>query len=148
MNLPRHPTETPRAHAARVAYVTMGPERSLDAVAQQLHKSVTLLGRWSKRWDWVACAAEWDAAQLEEAANRAGEAYQQQVAAMRQTMTKRAQGIIGVADKLLVKVVAAIDSGEVRVSDLRVVLQAYQTAMDMDAMALGLDGVLRGQGDG
>jgi hypothetical protein len=43
-----------------VVYRDAGLDRSLEAVGRKLHKSVTLLGRWSSRHEWVARAAAWD----------------------------------------------------------------------------------------
>lgn len=45
--------ETPQALEAFVRYRDMGPDRSIDAVAQALDKSHTLIGRWSAEHGWV-----------------------------------------------------------------------------------------------
>jgi len=50
----QQPREGAKAFAAFKAYLDMGAERSLEAVAQKLHKSVTILGRWSAKYDWQA----------------------------------------------------------------------------------------------
>lgn len=50
----QRPGESDKAFAAFSLYLSMGPERSLAAVAQKLRKSVTLLGRWSSKFDWPA----------------------------------------------------------------------------------------------
>ena len=44
--------ESAKAFAAFSAYLGMGPERSLEAVAQKFTKSSRLLKRWSRRFDW------------------------------------------------------------------------------------------------
>ena len=41
----------------------MGNERSLRRVAEQLHKSETIIGRWSGKHNWVERVAAWDAEQ-------------------------------------------------------------------------------------
>ena len=41
-------------------YRDMGVSRSLSAVAQRLHKSKTLMGRWSSEYNWVDRTREWD----------------------------------------------------------------------------------------
>jgi hypothetical protein len=48
----QQPKETGKAFAAFSAYLGMGPERSLEAVAQRFTKSSRLLKRWSRRFDW------------------------------------------------------------------------------------------------
>src|SRR6516165_9804649 len=44
--------ESDKAFAAFSLYLSLGAERSLAVVAQKLHKSVTMLGRWSAKFDW------------------------------------------------------------------------------------------------
>ena len=50
----KQPRESAKAFAAFSEYLNMGAGRSLGAVAQRLHKSVTMLGRWSRKYDWPA----------------------------------------------------------------------------------------------
>jgi hypothetical protein len=50
----RQPAESEPAFQAFRTYLEMADERSVRAVAQRLHKSSTMVGRWSKRWKWVA----------------------------------------------------------------------------------------------
>src|SRR2546423_8344558 len=44
--------ESAKAFAAFSVYLSMGPERSIEAVAQKVTKSSRLLKRWSRRYDW------------------------------------------------------------------------------------------------
>lgn len=53
----QQPRESNKAFAAFSLYLNLGPERSLATVAQELHKSVTMLGRWSAKFDWPARVA-------------------------------------------------------------------------------------------
>ena len=48
----QRPKESGKAFAAFAVYLSMGSERSLAQVGQQLGKSVGLIERWSKRFDW------------------------------------------------------------------------------------------------
>lgn len=48
----QQPRESDKAFAAFSLYLSLGPERSLAVVAKKLQKSVTLLGRWSSKFDW------------------------------------------------------------------------------------------------
>jgi hypothetical protein len=70
----RQPGETQRAYVAFTSYRDMGPnERSIRAVARTLHRSVTLIGRWSARWGWVVRADQWDDAMAKETERQARE---------------------------------------------------------------------------
>ena len=46
--------ESAKAFAAFALYLSLGPQRSLPLVAQQCNKSVSLMGRWSARFNWSA----------------------------------------------------------------------------------------------
>ena len=50
----QQPKESAKAFAAFKAYLDMGAERSLEAVAQKFSKSSRLLKRWSSKYDWQA----------------------------------------------------------------------------------------------
>jgi hypothetical protein len=58
----RQPGESASAYAAFREYQWQ-ERRSVRDVARQLNKSVTLIGRWSTRWNWVARVAAFDADQ-------------------------------------------------------------------------------------
>jgi len=54
MNLwERQPNEGSRPHEAFELYLGLGTARSLEKVAQECSKSVSLLRRWSAQWSWV-----------------------------------------------------------------------------------------------
>lgn len=48
------PKESAKAFSAFASYLSLGPERSLPKVAEKCGKSVSLMGRWSARFDWSA----------------------------------------------------------------------------------------------
>jgi hypothetical protein len=50
----QQPNETNKAFEAFTVYLSMGPERSLDAVRRKCGKSARLIERWSSRFDWPA----------------------------------------------------------------------------------------------
>lgn len=56
----RWESESTKAYEAFSIYRDMGRERSLSKVAEKLQKSETLMGRWSRTYDWVKRAAKWD----------------------------------------------------------------------------------------
>ena len=59
----RQEDESTKAYEAFCIYRDMGIQRSLSKVAEQLQKSDTLMGRWSRTFDWVERAAQWDSEQ-------------------------------------------------------------------------------------
>lgn len=77
--VPRLDEESARAHAAKIAYVTMGPDRSLEKTRQRLGKSAAgytrTLEEWSTRFDWAATARAWDDQQAAAALAHAADAY-------------------------------------------------------------------------
>lgn len=48
----QQPKESAKAFAAFSVYLNLGPERSLETVAQKITKSSRLLKKWSVRWKW------------------------------------------------------------------------------------------------
>ncbi|MEY4385234.1 MAG: hypothetical protein RLY20_517 [Verrucomicrobiota bacterium] len=50
----QQPKESNKAFAAFRAYLDMGPQRSLEAVARKLTKSSRLMKNWSSKFDWPA----------------------------------------------------------------------------------------------
>lgn len=71
MPIPRKPAwnkrtnESAKAFAAFKAYRDLGPDRSLKAVGRGLGKSKVMMEKWSRRFEWVARVADWDADQEE-----------------------------------------------------------------------------------
>jgi hypothetical protein len=49
----QRPKESDKAFAAFAMYLSMGPERSLEAVRQKCGKSSRLIQRWSSHWRWT-----------------------------------------------------------------------------------------------
>ena len=49
----QRPKESDKAFAAFAMYLSMGAERSLEAVRQKCGKSSRLIQRWSSRWRWT-----------------------------------------------------------------------------------------------
>jgi hypothetical protein len=57
----RQPNESPKAFEAFAIYRDMACQRSLAAAGWKLHKSRSLLSRWSAAHGWVKRVAAWDA---------------------------------------------------------------------------------------
>lgn len=56
----RQPKESAQAYEALSLYLSMGAERSLRKVAQELGKSNTLISRWSSAWNWQKRSRDYD----------------------------------------------------------------------------------------
>src|SRR3954469_1911457 len=56
----QQPRESSKAFAAFNLYLSLGPQRSLAAVAQKLSKSGQLLKRWSRKFEWPARVQAYD----------------------------------------------------------------------------------------
>lgn len=56
----RQKGESAQAFEAFSTYLQMGPERSIRAVMQELHKSYTIIARWSRENGWVERCRAWD----------------------------------------------------------------------------------------
>lgn len=56
----RQPKESVQAFEAFELYLSMGAERSLRKVAQELGKSNTLISRWSSTWSWQKRSRDYD----------------------------------------------------------------------------------------
>lgn len=57
----RQPKESAQAYEAFYLYLKMGEKRTVRKVAQELDKSLTLIGRWSSTWSWKQRSADYDA---------------------------------------------------------------------------------------
>ena len=106
----RQPEETAKPFEAFCIYRDLGPERSLSKVAEKLQKSDTLMGRWSRTYDWVNRATAWDAEQ-----DRI--ARQEQIKAIKAMRNRHA----GMAKAMIVKAGRAlqrIPDEEIKASDI------------------------------
>lgn len=110
----RQPEETTKAFEAFCIYRDLGTDRSLEKVATKLQKSNTLMGRWSRTYDWVKRAAAWD----DEQERIEREIAQREQANEIRNMRKRHAGI---ATAMLVKAATAlqrIPDDEIKASDI------------------------------
>ena len=146
IEIPRLPNESARAHAAKVAYVTAGPGRSLEKTRQLLAKDspgyTRVLKEWSARHDWAATARAWDDQQAAEAIRRAGEAYRAQMERHRTDAMQSGQALYGVAIEMLATLRGQARTVEYTPAALATIARALTVALDLQAHALRLDAIL------
>ncbi|MBQ8331120.1 MAG: hypothetical protein IJX94_01305 [Clostridia bacterium] len=57
----RQPKESVQAYEAFSLYLELGYKRTVRKVAQDLNKSLSLIGGWSSTWNWQQRSADYDA---------------------------------------------------------------------------------------
>lgn len=166
ITIPRLEEEGSRAYAARVEYVTAGPQRSLEKLVERAQSApkarptqrLATLKRWSSKYDWVDHARRYDDTLAGIAAQEAADAYRADLEAHRKKAMEAGQGLYTVAGRLLKKLDAALSSPRQIVGEdgklytlhgidftaatLTTVSRALQTALDLEAHALGVDKLL------
>lgn len=122
----RQDRESPQAFEAFAVYRDLGPARSVTKVAQELGKSRTLLGRWSRQYTWVMRAAAYDREQ-----DRLFLAEQRQARRdIARRHAKLAQAFLGKAVARL----QALDPRELSPGEL---LRYFQVAAEIERRAVG-----------
>lgn len=103
----RQPGESEEAYAAFTVYYTARLERSIRKTAEKVGKSRVLMERWSRRWNWVDRAREYDNALAREEfkstvrAVREMNAYQASVGKL--LLSKGVKALSKMKDEKLVK---------------------------------------------
>jgi hypothetical protein len=161
IEIPRLPDESSRAYEARVRYVTMGPERSIDKVAHQRgiktgSRSTTLL-EWSRQYGWVESARQYDEQQAFLTIQEAAATYRKDLEEHRAKTMKAGGDLFTVAQALLVQCGRAIRGQQIEGKDgklytipameltpttLATAARALTTALDLEAHALRIADLL------
>jgi hypothetical protein len=97
----RRPNETSRAYEAFCVYLAQPTsKRNYRAVAQELNKSASLIGRWGSQHDWPDRVAAWDADQqrvwLEGQREARRQAAERRIRAAQIAQNKAAQALVAV----------------------------------------------------
>lgn len=162
MEVPRLDEESARAHAAKIAYVTMGPDRSLEKVRQKIGKNTSYtrqLAEWSSQYDWAATARAWDDQQAAAALAAAGDAYRRDLEDHRKRYGDAGKALYQVAAQVLKQlsqiagqqptVIEGKDGKFYKVSGLELTpatlttaARAMTIAADLEAHALRLGDIL------
>lgn len=146
IQLPQLDGESTAAYHARVAYVTSGPDRDLRTVAQQLHKSVTLIGRWSARHNWMEHARRYDETLASLQAQQAAQQYLAALEDNRERYLHAGRALYNLAVAMLADTERQRAALKHTPATLLTVSRALTTAADLEAHALGL-GTLIGKLD-
>jgi hypothetical protein len=143
--IPRLEEETARAHAMKVAYVTMGPNRSLEKLRQRYDKNTSYirqLAEWSSQFDWQATARAWDDQQAAAVARDASESYRRDLEDHRKRYGDMGKALYQVAAKMLKKLDASVATMEATPQTLAIASRAVTIAADLEAHALRLGDIL------
>lgn len=140
VTLPRLEGESARAYSARVRYVTMGPQRSIDKVGQQLgYKSARPPGhltRWSQQFDWVGSARAYDEQVAFLSTRRAAQRYLDDLEEHRERYQRSGKALHGVAVEMLTRLRSSSTSIEYTPAALSTIARALTVAADLEAHAL------------
>lgn len=156
---PQNPNESARAYEAFCQYAEMGAaDRSVRGVAQRLHKSNTIIGRWSREHDWVERCRAFDQSVAADIAQAHTKRYLTELEAHRKKSMDAGQALYSVAGQLIKSINYAlanpkkiegkdgkfytIHSIDLTASTFQVAARAMTTALDLEAHALGVDDML------
>ncbi len=162
IELPRIENESAQAYAARVAYVTMGAGRSIDKVAdQQGIKTGSRSSRyleWSRKYGWVDSARQYDEQVHYLTIQDAADKYRADLETHRKKASDAGAALYSVSQLLIKQVHAALSQpktikGEdgkfytlhgldMTAGTFAIAARAMQTALDLEAHALGVDRIL------
>lgn len=157
IELPRIANEHPARYQARTIYITMGADRSLDAVSQRLAKSVPLLKRWSSEDHWSEHAARYDETVYTLAARDAADAYRRDLEDHRKRYGDAGKNLYKIAGGLMNTIAQQLQGRTIEGKDgktytiptmkidqgaITVLARALATAADLEAHALRLGDLL------
>jgi hypothetical protein len=144
--IPRLHDESLRAYAARVAYLTMGPGRSLAKLAERgqsegeagMTRRLTTLEAWSVKYGWQELARQYDQALANLAAREHAEEYRRQLEAHRVEAFKVSAELIALGRMLAAEITHRRNELEYKPSDLAAAIKAMLVGFDLRAHALDL----------
>lgn len=137
--------ESDRAYRAKVEYVTLGSERSLERLRQKLGKRssyIRQLQEWSSQYGWVDAARQYDDTVLTLRTVEAAEQYRRDLEAHRADAMRYGQALCGVAVEMLTQLRGVSKSIEYSPAALATIARALTTGLDLRAHALDLDRLL------
>lgn len=171
IELPRLEGESARAYAARVEYVTMGAGRSFERLLDRYQSApkarptqrLATLKEWSTRYNWQSSVREYDDQIAFLTVQEAADQYRQDLEKHREKAMEAGRGLYTVAGQLIRTINQALanprkikgeDGKWYTIHDMKfdantfqIAARAMQTALDLEAHALGVDRVLSNTDD-
>lgn len=147
IELPRLENERAERYEARVSYILMGADRSLEAVRQKTGKkpaSLRNLERWSSEDRWVELAAQHDQTVYTLAANDASDAYRADLVDYRKRYGDMGKSLFTAAGQMVNQINARLRRGDMELGPgaLTLAVNAAKVAADLEALALRVEGLL------
>jgi len=142
IEIPRLDGESSRAYDARVRYITMGPQRSIDKVSgaqKDGKRSVRYVFGWSERFNWVDHARRYDDAVASLFISRATSEYQQQLEQQRQQAFSLGTEMLDAARAMLADIMARRQQMDYRPGDLAIVAKVAMAGLEARSHALNID---------
>jgi hypothetical protein len=156
IEIPRLPNERAERHEARVLYLTMGADRSQEAVSQKLGKSRQLIGRWSAEDNWAEQAQRYDSSMALVAVARHRAEYDKALEEHRRKVLEKTASLAKLLDGLEGQIIRAlagtviegkdgktyyIPKMAIEVSAIAALMRGRLTVADMEAHALDIPGL-------
>lgn len=147
IEIPRLDGESARAYAARVAYITMGPQRSIDKVAVQQQRGngaarSRILMEWSRRYDWVDHARKYDEQIAFLAIQEAATQYRNDLEEHRRRYQQSGKELHAIAVEMLARLRERSNALDYTPATLTTISRALQIAADLEAHALRVGDLL------
>ena len=147
IEIPRLEGETARAYNARVQYITMGPQRSIDRLADQVginsRSRYTYMRDWSVRFNWVEHARRYDDAVASLTVHRATTEYQEQLENQRREAFSLGSEMLDASRAMLADIMARRQQMEYRPGDLAIVAKVAMAGLEARSHALNIDRLMQ-----
>jgi hypothetical protein len=134
--------ESAKAYEAFCAYCAMGAGRSIEKVAQEYIKSVSLLRRWSVSYDWQDRIRIYDGDVAIDVAAEHTRRYLADLEDHRERYSKAGKILYHASTRLLQEFVNRTSGMEVGPATLSTISRALTIAADLEAHSLGIDQLL------
>jgi len=143
IEIPHLDNERAERYQARVEYILMGADRSLEAVRKKIGKrSARRLEMWSSEDKWTSLAADYDQTVYTLAAQAQSDQYRADLADYRKRYGELGKALFQAAALLLQKVIKTTNTMEVGPGSLSLITNAAKTAADLEALALRVEHLL------